>query len=63
MKWYGTGVGTNETVWYSNSTVNVTLFHFYLIDIVLNSHPRSRILDNQNNNFAGVSIFKSIFKE
>ena len=30
MKWYDTGVGTNETVWYSNSTVNGTLLHFTL---------------------------------
>ena len=63
MKWFGTGVGTNETVWCSNSTVNSNLLHFYLINIVLNSHPRFRILDNQNDNFPVVSIFTCIFKE
>ena len=46
MKCYGTGVDTNEMVFDINGTVYSTYLHYYLINFVLNSHPRFRILDN-----------------
>ena len=46
MKCYGTGVGTNETVFDINGTVYSTFSHYYLSNFVLNSDPRLRILDN-----------------
>ena len=36
--------GTNERVWYLNSTVKGTLLHYYHINFVVNSPDR--ILDN-----------------
>ena len=63
MKWYGTGVGTNETVWYLKNTGNDNLLHYYLINFLLNSHLRFKILVNQNNSFSVVSIIMSTFKE
>ena len=46
MKCYGTGVGTNETVFDINGTVYSIFLHYFLINFVLNSHPRLGILDN-----------------
>ena len=44
-------------------TVLLMVLYCIFTSYMLNSHPRLRILDNQNNNFSVVVIFKSIFKD
>ena len=56
-------IGTNETVWYFNGTVNSTFLHYYLINFVLKSHVKDLGQTLINDNLTVVSIIKSTFKE